>query len=249
MKTLNQNNTLVIIPAFNERDSIGLVVDEIHKECQGIDVLVVDDGSSDKTSEILKDKKVFLITHVFNMGIGTSFQTGCQFALRHGYDYVVRMDGDGQHSPLFIEHVLGPLKKNEADIVIGSRFLENSESRTSFFRLVGIVIIANFLMLITRKKVTDPTSGFCAMNKNAFEFFSEDCPDDYPEPEILLYHRELKIKEVPITITKRYHGASSITPMRSIYYMVKVLLCLFTHIFKKTTIMNNNGKDTGNFTK
>lgn len=231
MKEKN-NDTLVVVPVLNEEKSINIVIEKILNTSTDVDILVVDDGSTDKTLDRIKNKEIFVVTHLYNMGIGVSFQTGCQFALNHGYNYIVRMDGDGQHDPIFIKDILTPIKNNEVDIAIGSRFLGKSEFKSSSLRLIGIKIISTFMTLLTKKKVTDPTSGLCAMNKKAFSFFSNNCADDYPEPEILVYHKEFKIKEVPISISKRHDGISSITPLKSIYYMVKVMLSLFIHIFR-----------------
>lgn len=227
-----RNETLLIIPAFNEEKNIELVINNIIKENKNVDVLVVNDGSVDKTAEILENKDIFVINHLFNMGIGVSFETGCQFALENEYKYIVRMDGDGQHDPSFINDVLAPVRNKEADITIGSRFLGNSKFTSSRFRLLGICIISLILTMITKRKVSDPTSGFCAMNKKAFEFFSKNCVEDYPEPEILVFHKEFKIKEIPISITKRIDGISSITPIKSVYYMLKVCLSLCMHTFR-----------------
>ncbi|MBU0633899.1 MAG: glycosyltransferase family 2 protein [Candidatus Omnitrophica bacterium] len=226
-----QNQTLIIIPVFNEEKSIGRVIDDLIENYKKADILVVNDGSTDKTQEILQSKRVNFVMHIFNMGIGASFETGCQYALTHGYKYIVRMDGDGQHSFNFIDDILKPVQEDKADITMGSRFLGNSEFKTSATRLIGIYIIAFFLTLLTKRKITDPTSGFCAMNKRAFQFFSENCAEDYPEPEILVYHKEFRIKEIPISITRRYGGISSITPLRSIYYMIKVFISLVVKIF------------------
>lgn len=236
MGAAKQNDTLVIIPAFNEEKNIKKVIDNIFHHCQEADIVVVNDGSTDKTLDILsglKDKDIFIINHIFNMGIGASLETGCQFALDFGYDYIVRIDGDGQHDAGFIKAILEPVKKGKIDITIGSRFLGKSKFKSSRFRLIGIRIISFILGLITRQEVTDPTSGFCAMNKMAFEFFSKNCAEDYPEPEILVYHKNFRIMEIPISVSKRQDGASSITPLKSIYYMIKVLLSLFVHIFRK----------------
>lgn len=230
---VRKNDTLIIVLVFNEEKNIENVLNDLNLNCKETDILLVDDGSTDKSIEKVESKDIFVIKHPFNMGIGTSFETGCRFALEQEYNYIVRMDGDGQHNSAFIQDVLAPVKNNEADIVVGSRFLGNSEFKSSFFRLIGIFIISFILAIITRKKVTDPTSGFCAMNKKAFKFFSKNCPEDYPEPEILMYHREFRFKEVPITINKRCDGISSITPLKSLYYMIKVLFSLFIHIFKK----------------
>ena len=233
MSNFRSNNTLVIIPAFNEEKNVGKVITEIKSYYKEIDILVINDGSNDKTSQVLNNYDVIVLNHVFNMGIGASLESACQYALIHNYKYIVRLDADGQHSARFINDLLLPIIKGEADIVIGSRFLGKSEFKSSPFRLIGIRIITFFLKLFSGKKATDPTSGFCSMSKKAFKFFAENCPDDYPEPEILVYNKEFAIKEIPILFKKREGGISSITPLKSIYYMVKVLFSLFIHIFKK----------------
>lgn len=230
-----QNKTLIILLAFNEENNIGKVIDDLTARYKKADILVVDDGSVDKTPEILQLKKVDFVRHIFNMGIGASFETGCLYALTRGYEYVVRMDGDGQHGIDFIDAILKPVQHGDADITIGSRFLGNSEFKTSSARLIGIWVIVFILTLLTSRKVTDPTSGFCAMNRRAFRFFSENCAYDYPEPEILLYHKEFRIKEIPVSITKRCGGVSSITPFRSIYYMIKVSISLVAKSFRERT--------------
>lgn len=233
MLPLPKKDTLIIIPVFNEKAAIGEVINDLQRNYGEADILVVDDGSSDKTPEILKNKKVFVVTHLFNLGIGASFQTGCQFALSHNYSYIVRMDGDGQHNSVFINDILFPVKKGWVDIAIGSRFLGNSEFKSSFLRRIGISIISAILTLITKKRFTDPTSGFCAMNKRAYSFFAKSCVEDYPEPEILIHHRNFRITEIPITLMRRERGRSSITPLKSVYYMYKVLFSLFVSILRK----------------
>lgn len=233
MKAIKQNETLIIIPVFNEAKNIGKILDTLAQDYKEIGVLVINDGSEDETAQILKNRQAFVISHIFNMGIGASFQSGCQFALSRGYEYIVRMDGDGQHEARFIRDILTPLKRNEVDIVIGSRFLGDSKFKSSLFRIAGIKIISGVLTLMTGKKITDPTSGFCAMNKRAFTFFARDCVEDYPEPEILLHHKNFRIKEVPISMSKRSNGISSISPLKSIYYMYKILFSLLISIFRK----------------
>jgi len=232
MGSLNKNNTLVVIPAFNEEHNISIVIAEVNKYFNEGDIAVINDGSCDKTAQNALKNNVIVLNHPFNMGIGVSFQTGCQFALAHDYDYIVRIDADGQHDPKFIHALINFIKDNDVDIVVGSRFLARSNYKTPFFRLLGILVISFALRIISNKKITDPTSGFCAMNRKAFEFFSQNCADDYPEPEILMHQNNFAIKEVPIPFNKRYHGASSITFFKSIYYMIKVLLSLFVETFR-----------------
>jgi len=231
--TDKKNETLIILLAFNEEKAIGKVIDEIIKSSKDVDIAVINDGSSDATADIASQKGVPVINHPFNMGIGTSFETGCRFAVHNNYRYLIRMDADGQHDARFIPEMLLPVKNNHADIVIGSRFLKDAQFTSSSLRLIGIKIISSLLTQMTRKKVTDPTSGFCAMNRKAFEFFSINCCEDYPEPEILVYHKEFRITEVPIEISKRTTGASSITPLKSIYYMIKVILSLIIHFLRR----------------
>jgi len=232
VKSLKQHDILVIIPALNEEQNIGLVLDELLKKCSDVDIVVINDGSTDRTEDVAKTKDVFIINHLFNMGIGASFETGCQFALQQGYNFIVRMDADGQHDPNFVKNILEYVKNDRVDIAIGSRFSGKSVFKSSRSRLIGIKIISLFLTFLTKKKVTDPTSGFCAMNKKAFIFFSKGCAEDYPEPEILVFHRNFRMKEIPISINKRSIGISSITPLKSLYYMLKVLLSLFVHVFE-----------------
>ena len=223
---LNRKDILVIILAYNEEKNVGAVIDDVRKNFGAADILVIDDGSSDNTAGVADGKGVFLAKHAFNLGIGASFETACRFACLKRYEYVLRMDADGQHCASFIRDLIGPVKAGEIDIAIGSRFLGKSEFRGSLLRVFGIYIISAVLKAVTGKKVTDPTSGFCAMNKKAFLFFANNCADDYPEPQIFLYQKDFKIKEIPISMVKRHSGLSSITAQKSIFYMLKVIIAL-----------------------
>jgi glycosyltransferase involved in cell wall biosynthesis len=227
-----KTDTLIIIPVFNEADNIIKVLDGLRKHIHDVDILIVNDGSTDQTGNLLQGKDVFLVNHLFNMGIGASFKTGCQYALDHGYKQIVRMDGDGQHEARFIDDLLRPIKSDKLDICIGSRFLGDSDFKSSRARIFGIKIICIVLLAITRCRVTDPTSGFIAMNKKAFEFFAKNCVDDYPEPEILCHHEKFRISEIPVSINKREAGVSSITPLKSAYYMIKVIFSLIVRLFR-----------------
>lgn len=233
MISIREHNVLIVIPAFNEEKNIVSILRLLFKEHPGIDILVVNDGSTDKTADYASREKAIVLNHPFNMGIGVSFQTGCCFALRHGYKFIVRIDGDGQHDPSFINAILTPIINGEVDIAVGSRFLGESKFKSVFLRRIGIFIISGFLRLVTKKRFTDPTSGFCAMNKKAYSFFAESCVEDYPEPEILIHHRDFRIKEVPVSMTKRVEGMSSINNLKSMYYMYKVLFLILLSMFRK----------------
>ena len=147
MNSQNKKNTLVIILAFNEGENIKKVISDIYQNYSNADVLVVNDGSFDDTKQVLQGEEVFLINHLFNLGIGASLETGCQFAVANGYSYIVRMDADGQHEARFIKDILHPVEKGEVDITTGSRFLGKSEFKTSGFRIIGIRIIS-FVLII-----------------------------------------------------------------------------------------------------
>jgi len=230
---IRKNDVLIIIPAFNEEKIISKLLNELFREQPDVDILVVNDGSTDNTAKNAAIGKAIVINHPYNLGIGVSFQTGCRFAVKHNYSYIVRMDGDGQHYPTSLKDMLFSIKNETVDIVVGSRFLGNSKFKSTFLRRIGISLISAALMLITKKKFTDPTSGFCAMNKHAYSFFAENCVEDYPEPEIFLHHLNFRIREIPISMTKRTNGISSINNLKTMYYMYKVLFSIFLSIFRK----------------
>jgi glycosyltransferase involved in cell wall biosynthesis len=231
----NEQNILVIIPAYNEEGSVGKVVKDIKTYFPQADSLVVNDGSSDLTPEKARDSGATVLNLPFNLGIGGAMQAGYKYAFEKGYEIAIQVDGDGQHDPKEIPKLLKALGEKEVDMVIGSRFIGDSEFKSSMMRRVGISIFSRVISLIVGQKITDPTSGFRAANRKAIQLFAFDYPQDYPEPEVLvlLYKCGLKVAEVPIGMSKRYAGESSITKLRSIYYMVKVLLAIFVDCFKK----------------
>ena len=231
----SKNRTLIIIPAYNEEGSIGKVVKEVKQYLPGVNTLVVNDGSTDLTSLKARTSGAIVLDIPFNLGIGGAMQAGYQYANHKGYDIAIQVDGDGQHDPEEIPKLLQALEEKEVDMVIGSRFIGDSEFKSSMMRRVGISIFSRVISLIIGQKITDPTSGFRAANRKAIQLFAFDYPQDYPEPEVLvlLYQCGLKVAEVPIGMSKRYAGESSITKLRSIYYMVKVLLAIFVDCFKK----------------
>jgi glycosyltransferase involved in cell wall biosynthesis len=233
---MNTPRILVILPAFNEGLNIATVVKKIQDEIPSADVLVINDGSKDDTAQKANEAGAIVLNMPYNVGIGAAVQTGFQFAATHAYDIVVRNDGDGQHSPEGIHNLLARLQADDVDVVIGSRFIgEEGDYGTPFARRMGITILAKLLSLITGQRITDPTSGFCAFNRKAILLFAQFYPHDYPEPEaIVISHRTgLHQVEIPVNMIKREHGTSSITPVRSIYYMIKVILAILINLLRQ----------------
>jgi glycosyltransferase involved in cell wall biosynthesis len=226
---------LIILPAYNEEESVGMVINHIHKQVPAADILVVNDGSTDSTSKVAQDRGAFIIDLPFNLGIGAAMQTGYKFANRQGYDIAVQCDADGQHPPYLINYLMEHLIENNADIVVGSRFLKKYSYKSSVPRQIGIALFSRLISLITSTRLTDTTCGFRALNKNAIRYFSEYYPCDYPEVEALvLAHRAgLKIKEVPVKIYRRKGGISSIGFLSSFYYTLKVFLSIVIDLFEE----------------
>ncbi|MEW6376170.1 MAG: glycosyltransferase family 2 protein [Thermodesulfobacteriota bacterium] len=231
----NKQKILVIIPAYNEEESVGKVVEDVKRHLFQADILVVNDGSTDFTSERAKACGAIVLDLPFNLGIGGAMQAGYQYAYEKGYDIAIQVDGDGQHDPKEIGKILKALEEKQIDMAIGSRFIGDSGYKASTMRRVGISILSRVISMIVRQKITDPTSGFRAANRKAIQLFVLDYPQDYPEPEalVLLHRCGLKMGEVSVGMSGRYSGESSITKIRSIYYMVKVLVAIFVDCFKK----------------
>ena len=230
---------LVIIPAYNEDGSVGKVIEEVRTHLSKADILIVNDGSTDLTSEKAKACGATVLDLPFNLGIGGAMQAGYQYAYEKGYDIAIQVDGDGQHDPKEIGKLLKALEEKKIDMAIGSRFIGDLGYKSSTMRRIGISIFSQVISMIVRQRITDPTSGFRASNRKAIRLFASNYPQDYPEPEvvILLHQCHLKMEEVPVGMSERYSGESSITKIRSIYYMVKVLLAIFVDCFKKPPLL------------
>ncbi len=235
MTAFSYPKTLVIIPALNEEDSLGHVISRIHEQAPWADVAVVNDGSTDQTAAIAEACGAILLALPYNLGIGSAVQTGFMYAARCGYEVAVQNDGDGQHDPAEIPGLVRALVETEADLIIGSRYLEDRGYITPWQRKVGIVILARFVSLVTGTRYTDPTSGFRASNRRTIELCAEIYPHDYPEPEaiVMLRRAGFKVAEIPVTMNPRYGGKSSITMGRSIYYMIKVMLAILIGLLRK----------------
>lgn len=225
---------LTIIPAYNEEKSIADVIYQVKLNLPENDIVVVNDGSNDATSEKAVEAGARVINLPFNLGIGGAMQTGYIYAKNNNYDIAIQVDGDGQHSPVYISSLMQPILQGKADMVIGSRFIEKTYYRPSLARKTGIIFFSSLVKVLTNWKIKDTTSGFRVVNKKIIHYFSNYYPTDYPEVDILikLYRKGLKIMEVPVEMQERKTGRSSITPLRSIYYMIKVTISLLIGTLK-----------------
>lgn len=234
--------TLVIIPAYNEAENIKKVVDDLITNYPQYDYIIVDDSSKDETAAICRQNNYSFVSLPINLGIGGGVQTGYKYALEHDYDIAVQHDGDGQHDPAYIGQVIKPILDGQADIVIGSRFLEREGFQSSAGRRVGIKFLSALIRLCCGARVKDVTSGFRAVNKKYIRFYAEEYPSDYPEPEAIVTAslNGAKIQEVAVVMRERENGVSSINLKRSVYYMVKVsiaiVICRVTRGRKKINL-------------
>lgn len=226
----------VIIPAYNEEHSIKDVVRSVNN-LSGFryDTIVINDSSTDGTSEKASRAGAVVIELPCRLGIGGAVQTGFKYALEKDYDACIQADGDGQHRVSDIPKLVRPIFAEGCDLVIGSRFVSGKDLDTTFMRALGIRIISTFLRMMTGMRVKDTTSGFRAVSRRALRLFSSEYPQDYPEPESLVYayKQGLKVAEVPTRMMNRKYGQSSITPILAAYYMVKVLLAMFIDLCRR----------------
>jgi len=228
---------LAIVPAYNESASVATVVSELHAYAPDFDVLVIDDGSTDDTSDRARSAGAAVLRHPYNLGIGGAVQSGYMYAAERGYDIAVQVDGDGQHDPRCLGELLAHLRAHpELDMVTGSRFLaaDGDGFRSSAPRRLGIRIFAGVLSRIVGQRVTDPTSGLRMSGPRGIDLFARDYPHDYPEVEavLLMHAHQLTSVEVPVRMRERTGGVSSINSTRSVYYMIKVLLAVFVGLFR-----------------
>ncbi len=219
---------LAIIPAYNEEKSILGVIQKLNSDCAEIDYLVVNDCSRDNTLYVLENASVKYVSLPLNLGIGGGIQAGYKFALRNDYDIAVQIDGDGQHDTSFLRTVTKPIESGEADIVIGSRFIDKQGFQSSGMRRIGIRFLSLLIQVCCGIKVHDVTSGFRAVNRKFIEEYAKEYPIDYPEPEAIVKAsvQGARILEVPVIMKERENGTSSISAWKSVYYMIKVSLAI-----------------------
>ena len=233
---MSRSAKVIVVPAYNESATITDVVARIQRDAPGWDLVVVDDGSTDDTAGQVIAAGVPVLRMPFNLGIGGAVQAGFTYALEHGYQRMVQVDGDGQHDPTQIQRLADAMDAEpEIDMICGSRFLTDEyEYPAPISRRTGIHIFAFLLSRLIGQPVSDPTSGFRLYNRRAIRLFATDYPHDYPEVEavLMLHHHSLRMREVPVQMYERGGGVSSIGTGKSAYYMLKVLLALFVGMFR-----------------
>jgi glycosyltransferase involved in cell wall biosynthesis len=236
---------LAVVPAYNEAPTVGRVVRSLREQAPHFDVLVVDDGSTDRTPELAQRAGARVLRLPFNLGIGGAVQAGFRFAQENGYRYLVQIDGDGQHDPLEIRRLEEAMDSDpQVDMVCGSRFLTSDHRYPApVSRRTGIHIFAYILSRVVGQRVSDPTSGFRLYNRRAIDLFARDYPHDYPEVEAVLmvhFHR-LRMREIPVRMYLRGGGVSTITSGKSVYYMIKVLLAIVVGLVRARPVPEPGG--------
>ena len=234
MDTILSKKTLIIVPAYNEEGSVARVVENIRRDVPDADILVVNDGSRDRTARQARESGAMVMNLPYNMGIGSAVQSGFLFAKEKGYHCAVQVDGDGQHPSSEILRLLEALD-NGVDMAIGSRFVQPTDYRPGITRSLGIKVFSFLVSLIVGKKVYDTTSGFRATSRRGILLLTETYPHDYPEVEALitLHRNGMRFVEIPVEMNSRQAGKSSIGAKNAVYYMLKVTLAIFVAIIKR----------------
>lgn len=219
---------LVIIPAYNESGSILKAVEDIRLHAPGFDYVVINDCSTDDTLAICREYGLNYVNLSVNLGIGGAVQTGYLYGCQNGYDIAVQFDGDGQHDAAYLEQMAEALLETGSHMIIGSRFIEKEGFQSSGLRRIGIRYFSLLILLLTGKRVTDPTSGMRMVDREVMEIYAANYPKDYPEPESVMAVLRMgkKVTELPVVMREREEGTSSIGGLRSVYYMIKVTLAV-----------------------
>ena len=227
--------SIVIIPAYNEEKSIVKTVQDICEHAPEFDYVIINDCSTDHTLSVCRKHHLHVLNLPVNLGIGGAVQTGFLYAYKNGYDYAVQFDGDGQHDAKYLQEMRDYMIEQNADMLIGSRFLEKVGFQSTGMRRFGIRYFSALIKLLTGQKITDPTSGMRMINRDILAMYSESYPKDYPEPEsvVAIINSGKKVMEYPVIMRKRMEGTSSISPLKSVYYMIKVSLAIFLEMLRK----------------
>lgn len=227
--------SLVIIPAYNEEKSILRTVEDIQKNAPEFDYIIINDCSTDKTLTVCRNAGIPVLNLPINLGIGGAVQTGYLYAKKNHYDYAVQFDGDGQHDAVYLQDMRDYMMQNQLNMLIGSRFIEKEGFQSSSLRRFGIRYFSVLIQMITGKKITDPTSGMRMADKEVIAMYADCYPKDYPEPEsvVAILQAGKKVEEYPVIMRERVDGVSSISPMKSVYYMIKVTLAIFVEWIRR----------------
>jgi glycosyltransferase involved in cell wall biosynthesis len=220
--------TLILIPVYNEEENLPPLLAEVREFLGEVPVCVINDGSTDRTPEVLRRADCRCLHLACNLGVGGAMQAGFHYAVAQGFDYVIRLDGDGQHPPRECAALIERMTRGDVDLVVGSRFLGERVYRGSAMRQLGIRGLGWLLSLTSGQRITDPTSGFQMMNRRALGYFAREYPSDYPEPESLarLSRQGYRFAEVPAVFRVRAHGVSSIPPWGALWYTFRVGVAL-----------------------
>jgi len=236
-----QTKRIIIMPAHNEAGNIERVIKELRQAVKGLDIVVIDDFSSDDTAAVAERMGAQVVRLPCNLGYGGAVQTGFRYAVQRGYDYAVMMDADGQHDPRSVPALLEVVESGEADVALGSRFLGRMEYRSSWARRLGMSFFSHLVSAVTHRRFTDATSGLQAMNREVLQFFARDnYPVDYPDADtiILLHYAGFRIKEVPVTMRERLSGESMHASLKPIYYVLKMALAILIVMLRQRTHAN-----------
>ena len=225
---------IILIPAYNEEHSLERVVGHLTSMWPDFDYLILNDCSTDNTEAICIKNRFHYVSQPINLGIGCNVQTGYQYACKNGYDIAIQMDGDDQHDPAYLQGLIDPIVNGQADMVIGSRFITNEGFQTSFTRRIGIRFFKILIRILCGQTIADATSGFRACSRDMIRFFSENYAQDYPEPEAVIasLRSGYTVMEVPVIMKERLTGVSSISPFKSLYYMIKVTIAMLLSVIK-----------------
>ncbi|ABQ27944.1 glycosyltransferase family 2 protein [Geotalea uraniireducens] len=229
------SKTIVVIPAYNEGGVIARVIENVRRVVPDFDILVVNDGSKDSTAREAAAAGAIVVSHSFNMGYGVTIQTAYKFAYAKGYDFLVQIDGDGQHDPAFIPELMRPVVAGDTDFVVGSRFLGVESYRPSFSRRLGILFFRKLVSSLIGRTISDPTSGYQAFNRDVMRFFTTDVfPCDYPDADMLitLNLAGFRIREIPVRMFANAAGKTMHSGFKPLYYMFKMCLSIVVTLLR-----------------